>query len=188
MVQLTFVEKPLPAMDVAQIVDTISGLAEIGQRLGPMFRRLAMAMISHGVPPGEPSLAWYRPTEDGLRIAAAFPVPPGATAGLIGAGIDAATLRPVACAVTTLHHGGMDTIGATWQALIGYADAQGYQSVGTCRELYLHMPLHGDPDTWITELQQPVLRLDHRPLTAPQCPAPGTRRDGERGRQSAGPA
>ncbi len=197
MVQQAFVEKALPAMAVAQIVDTIAELAEIGERLGPMFRRLATAMLNHGVPPGEPSLTWYRPTDDGLRIAVAFPVPPAAAAGLIDAGIDVTKLSPVAHAVTTLHHGGMDTIGSTWQALVRYANGRGYQSVGTCRELYLYMPLDGDPDTWITELQQPVSRPDHRPLPELHLPegtrqrpdparGPGGAPTGQLGRRAAG--
>lgn len=163
---LEFVEKPLPALRVAEIVDSVSDQLEIGPRIGPLFERLAAALAARNVPLDRPALAWYRPEGEGMRIAAAFPVdrvdplgggrftqtPPD----LAEAGIELADLDAVERAVTVLHQGGMDSIGETWQALVRHVEQLGYRSTGTCREVYLHMPMDADQSTWITELQQPV--------------------------------
>ncbi len=40
-------------------------------------------------------------------------------------------------AATTVHYGSMATIGDSWEALVAWIDANGYQLAGVCRELYL---------------------------------------------------
>ena len=68
-------------------------------------------------------------------------------------GFDVVDLPPTA-ALTTVHHGAMDTVGDTWQELVRQAEVQGCRLTGPGRELYLEMP--EDPSAWVTELQQPV--------------------------------
>jgi DNA-binding transcriptional MerR regulator/predicted transcriptional regulator YdeE len=152
-----FVQKPLPPVRVAQIVDSVADQPEIGPRIGPMFQRLATVLSAAGITLDRPALAWYRPQDDGMEIAAAFPVDlDEVTPAMAEADVRLATLDAVDQAVTVLHHGGMDTIGETWQALVRQVDDLGLRTAGSGREVYLHMPMDEDPATWVTELQQPV--------------------------------
>jgi DNA-binding transcriptional MerR regulator/effector-binding domain-containing protein len=157
MSELEFVEKPLPAVRVAQLVDSVADQPEIGPRIGPMFQRLAGVLSGSGIALDQPAIAWYQPSDDRMQIAAAFPVTLAeVTPDLAGAGVQVATLDAAAHAVTVLHRGGMETIGETWQALARHVEDKGYRGAGVGREVYLHMPMDADPAGWVTELQQPV--------------------------------
>jgi effector-binding domain-containing protein len=46
---------------------------------------------------------------------------------------------------------------STGQQLAKWIEENGYQSSGFAREVYLQYG-HGDPSTWVTELQEPVTR------------------------------
>jgi effector-binding domain-containing protein len=83
-----------------------------------------------------------------MRVSAAF-----AHDGPAAVGFDVVDLPPTA-ALTTVHHGAMDTVGDTWQELVRQAEAQGHRLTGPGREVYLEVP--EDPSAWVTELQQPV--------------------------------
>ncbi len=157
MSQLEFVEKALPAMRVAQITGTVEDQTQIGATIGPMFERLASALGGSGIALDRPALAWYLPVGDGMEFAAAFPVGlTEPTAQLDAAGVTIATLDAAERAVTVLHHGGMESIGQTWQALVRHIEEAGYRLTGMAREVYLDMPMDGDPAEWVTELEQPV--------------------------------
>lgn len=157
MSRLEFMEKALPAVRVAQVVDSVNEPHEIGPRIGPMFQRLATALTESGVTHDQPALAWYRPQDDVLQFAAALPVRIGQTTpALTDAGAELVTLDAVERAVTVLHRGSMETIGGTWQALAHHLEEKGYRADGIAREVYLHLPMDGDPATWVTEIQQPI--------------------------------
>ena len=154
---LEFVEKSLPAVRLAQLVDVVDDQPGIGPRIGPMFARLAQALSRSGIALDQNAIAWYRPLDDRMQIAAAFPFAGAEPApALTEAGVQVAELDAVERAVTVLHHGGMDTIGETWQALVRQVEKRGHALTGVAREVYLHMPMDEDPATWVTELQQPV--------------------------------
>jgi len=63
-------------------------------------------------------------------------------------------LPEVTTAAAIIHHGAMDDVLATGQALARWIDASGYRSVGYARELTLEWS--EDQDQWVTELQQPI--------------------------------
>jgi len=157
MSQLEFVEKALPAVRVAEIVGSVTAQPEIGPTIGPMFGRLAAALAEDEVLLDRPALSWYRADDDAMQFAAAFPVAfDEPTPALARLGARVTTLDAVDRAVTVLHHGAMDDIGDTWQALARHLEEKGYQADGLSREVYLQMPMDGDPATLITEIQQPV--------------------------------
>ena len=119
MSQLEFVEKALPGVRVAQIVDWVDDQPEIGPKIGPMFQRLGMILTESGIRLDQPALSWYRSQDDRMQIAAAFPVPLAeATSAMASSDVQVASLEPSERAVAVLHHGGMDTVGGTWQALV----------------------------------------------------------------------
>jgi effector-binding domain-containing protein len=75
-------------------------------------------------------------------------------------------LPEVRCAATVIHHGSMDDVLPTVQALARWIDTSGYRSAGYPRELTIE---HSDDrDKWVTELQEPV------------APAAGSARDESR--------
>jgi DNA-binding transcriptional MerR regulator len=114
MSEIEFVEKALPAMRLAQLVTTVTAQEEIGPRIGPMFDRLAAALAAEGVGIGGASLAWYESADDGMRIAAGFPI----VAASVGSApdVEIADLEPAPRAITMIHHGGVQTLGDAWQA------------------------------------------------------------------------
>jgi DNA-binding transcriptional MerR regulator len=67
---------------------------------------------------------------------------------------DVVRLAEIPAAATLIHHGSMDNVLASIQALAGWIDASGYQSLGYARELTLK--LSDVRDDWVTELQEPV--------------------------------
>jgi hypothetical protein len=67
-------------------------------------------------------------------------------------------LPEVACAATIIHHGSMDDVLPTGQALARWIDANGYRSIGYARELMVEWS--PDSEHWVTELQQPVRPAD----------------------------
>lgn len=152
MSELEFVEKALPAVRLAQVTGTVEDQSQIGPKIGPMFDRLTSVLTTAGVTMRGPAIAWYAAEDDGMRIAAAFPTTVDSVAV---ADVEVVDLPPVGRTIAVLHHGSMETIADTWQALGSHVADLGLDPYGPCREVYLESPL-GDPDAWVTELQQPV--------------------------------
>jgi effector-binding domain-containing protein len=69
-------------------------------------------------------------------------------------GVTIADLPEVDSAAAIIHHGSMDDVLPTGQALARWIDANGYRSAGYAREVTLHWC--PDPEQWVTELQQPI--------------------------------
>ena len=67
---------------------------------------------------------------------------------------EAAGWEPEAVTPVIIHHGSMDDVMSTGQALARWIDANGYRSAGYAREVTLEWS--ADPDQWVTELQQPI--------------------------------
>jgi DNA-binding transcriptional MerR regulator len=127
----------------------------------PLYGALWQRMASAEVCAAGPAVAYYEdaPAGDGaIVVHAAVPVAgPAAEAG-IGAGRDPGfaivDLPAVERAAVIIHHGSMDDVMATGQALARWIDANGYRSAGYSREVTLEWS--PDPDQWVTELQQPL--------------------------------
>jgi effector-binding domain-containing protein len=69
-------------------------------------------------------------------------------------GVSVIDLPEVGSAAAIIHHGSMDDVLPTGQALARWIDANGYRSAGYAREVTLHWC--PDPEQWVTELQQPI--------------------------------
>jgi effector-binding domain-containing protein len=69
-------------------------------------------------------------------------------------GFNVVDLAEVDSAAVIIHHGSMDDVLSTGQALARWIDANGYRSAGYAREVTLEWS--ADPDQWVTELQQPI--------------------------------
>jgi effector-binding domain-containing protein len=74
--------------------------------------------------------------------------------GQSGLGVSIVDLAEVESAAAIIHHGSMDDVLPTGQALARWIDANGYRSAGYAREITLNWSC--DPEQWVTELQQPI--------------------------------
>jgi DNA-binding transcriptional MerR regulator len=120
----------------------------------PLHRELWQLMATAGVDPAGPALAYYDDAAAGdgsIVVHASVPIAVGAEAGL---GFRVVDLVEVESAAVIIHHGTMDDVLATDQALARWIDANGYRSAGYAREVTVEWS--PDPDEWVTELQQPI--------------------------------
>jgi DNA-binding transcriptional MerR regulator len=138
----------------------------------PLYGALWQRMASAEICAAGPAVAYYEDApagEGAIVVHAAVPVAavpvaavpvadvPGA-GGSGGAGRDPGfaivDLPAVERAAVIIHHGSMDDVMATGQALARWIDANGYRSAGYSREVTLAWS--PDPEQWVTELQQPI--------------------------------
>jgi DNA-binding transcriptional MerR regulator len=150
MSELEYVEKSLPAVRLAQLTDDVGSQPELGMKVGPLFDRVADRLVAAGLKPDNPAYAWYEESESGIHFGAGFPV----TAESVD-GVEVVDLQPYDRGLTVLHHGTMETIGDTWQALVTEVERRGLTFGGPGREVYLETPMESQ-EHWVTELQQPL--------------------------------
>jgi effector-binding domain-containing protein len=79
---------------------------------------------------------------------------PAEPTGSGGHDVSIVDLPEVENAAAIIHHGTMDDVLPTGQALARWIDANGYRSTGYAREITLNWS--PDPEQWVTELQQPI--------------------------------
>lgn len=92
------------------------------------------------------------PTGEGaIVVHAAVPVVAGADGDHGFAVVD---LAEVDSAAAIIHHGPINDLLSTGQALARWIDANGYRSAGYAREVTLEWS--ADPGQWVMELQQPI--------------------------------
>jgi DNA-binding transcriptional MerR regulator len=130
--------------------------------IGPLYGELWQRMASAEVTAAGPAVAYYEDAPGGegaIVVHAAVPVA-GPIAGPVVAeaggdpGFSIVDLPAVETAAVIIHHGAMDDVMPTGQALARWIDANGYRSAGYAREVTLEWS--PDPDQWVTELQQPL--------------------------------
>ncbi|MBK8074142.1 MAG: MerR family transcriptional regulator [Kineosporiaceae bacterium] len=152
MSQVEYVVKSLPARTVAVRPASVGSPEEIAGVMGRLFGEVAQAIGAAGGRP-ESALATYSSDDEGgVNMLVGFDY-----AGAEAPGFEVHTL-PAIEAVCAVHLGAMDTIGASWQALFSWVEAQGWKPTGPCREIYLKAFPLDDQSGWVTELQQPVTR------------------------------
>src|SRR5215469_13538058 len=101
-----------------------------------------------------PGLAYYEDAGDdagAIKVHAALPIaePPAGSKDFC-----VVDLREIPVAATLIHHGSMDNVLPSIQALARWVDASGYQSLGYARVLTLK--LSDVRDDSVTELQEPI--------------------------------
>ncbi|MFE9919511.1 MerR family transcriptional regulator [Micromonospora sp. NPDC005553] len=147
---------PVRVAELTAVAPSYQGedISPVIQPLYPeMFRRLTAA----GITPTGPSIAWYEPVD------------PGGDAVVVHAGVlvDAepsaapdVTVRDLPelrTAATIIHHGAMDDVEPSMQALARWIEENGYRTDGFAREVYLdYCP--DTPEKGVTELQVAVYR------------------------------
>lgn len=152
------VVKNVPPVRVAELTATAAsyGPEDIGPVIGPLYEELFRRLDAAGITPTGPGIAYYEDApEGGGRISVHAAVTVSAPLQDVQDGdfriLDLPSLDQAA---TIMHHGSMDTVLPTAQALAHWIDANGYRSNGYPREINLECP--ENRDDWVTELQAPV--------------------------------
>lgn len=148
--------KRIEAVRVAELTGTADGYEPqfITPVIQPLYRELPRRLCQAGIAVTGPGVAYYEDAREGtgcITVHAALPVadrPAGRQ------DFDVVDLSEIPAAVTLIHHGSMDKVLPSIQALARWIDANEYQALGYARELTLKL---GDvPDDWVTELQEPI--------------------------------
>ncbi|HCT80522.1 MAG TPA: MerR family transcriptional regulator [Micromonosporaceae bacterium] len=131
----------------------------IGPALTPLYPELCEGLERARVKIAGPGIAYYDNVPgggDAVQVHAAFPVSAEPSAGY---DFDVVDLPAIESAATLIHHGSMDGVDETYQALARWIDENGYRTTGSAfaREVYLDCP--DDLDKWVTELQLTVTRI-----------------------------
>ena len=146
--------KHLAPVRVVELTGTAAGYEpeSITPVIQPLYCDLRQRMAGAGVTGAGPAIAYYEDTPTGhgsIVVHAAVPVVTGA-----GHDLTVTDLPEVRTAAAIIHHGSMDDVIATGQALAWWIDANGYRSAGYAREVTLEWS--ADTSQWVTELQQPI--------------------------------
>ncbi|MEU4626852.1 MerR family transcriptional regulator [Actinoplanes sp. NPDC023801] len=147
--------KRIPAVRVAELTAVADSYepGDITPVIVPLYDELFRRLDAAGVRPSGPGVAWYEDAADGrITVHAAIQVA-GAQESDDFAVRD---LPPIAEAATIVHHGSMDAVVPTGQALAEWIDANGYRAVGYAREVSLECP--ENRAEWVTELQVAITR------------------------------
>jgi DNA-binding transcriptional MerR regulator len=140
-------------------VAELTGLAasyepeHISPVIQPLYPELMSRLTHAGVAIVGAPIAYYEDAPDGAVVVhATAPVAVEPDDKYDFAIVD---LPGIATAATVLHHGSMDNVVPTGQALEKWIEVNGYRSTGYAREVYLDCP--PDLADWVTELQAPVI-------------------------------
>jgi DNA-binding transcriptional MerR regulator len=148
----------VPAMRLAELSAVAAGFEpeHIGPVIQPLCAELGRLLENSTLTSPGPLIAYYEdaPGDDGAIVVHAG-VPVSADVGEQH-GLTVVDL-PAIAAATVVHRGKMDDVVPTAQALARWIEANGYQSAGYPREVYLETDA-GDQSGWVTELQEPVVR------------------------------
>jgi DNA-binding transcriptional MerR regulator len=150
------VVRQIAATRVAELTGTAAGYEPqfITPVIQALYCELPRRLCEAGIAITGPGVAYYEDAGDEagtIEVHAALPVAerPG---GQQRFGV--VDLSEIPAAATLIHHGSMDNVLPSIQALAKWVDASGYQSLGYAREVTLKF---GDVrDDWVTELQQPI--------------------------------
>ena len=129
----------------------------IGPVIQPMYPQLFQALATAAVVPLGPPIAYYNDVNggDGIVVHAGVEVAPNAA---LPEPITLSCLSAIEQAASILHHGSMEHIEQTYEAMLAWLHAHDLRTVGYSREVYVACP--GDVTQWVTELQFAVERCE----------------------------
>jgi DNA-binding transcriptional MerR regulator len=122
---------------------------DIGPVIKPLFGEICRRVEAASVRITGPGMAYYLEEDDGSVMVHAC-VPVGVAAG-DPYDFPVVDLPGIRTAATVIHHGAMEDVGLTFQALAHWIEENGYRSLDLAREVSLHCP--ENLAEWVTELQ-----------------------------------
>ncbi|WP_229403398.1 MerR family transcriptional regulator [Micromonospora okii] len=149
--------KELPPVRVAELTAVARSYQtpDISPVIQPLYPELHRRLGEARITPSGPGLAWYEPAgEEAVLVHAGVVVAAEAGSAREFAIVD---LPAVPAAATIIHHGPMDEVERSMQALAAWIEENGWHADGFARELYVAYSAE-DPANGVTELQLPVVR------------------------------
>ncbi|PSL08428.1 DNA-binding transcriptional MerR regulator [Haloactinopolyspora alba] len=146
-----------PAVRVAELSATAADYepSSISPVITPLYDDLVGRLQRAGVDVIGPAVAYYEPGDDGAVVVhAGLPVDVEPSDAHDFAVVDVPELPSAARAV---HHGSMDDVLTTANAVARWIEANGYRSTGYAREVYVQTAPDCGP--LVTELYEPVERV-----------------------------
>jgi effector-binding domain-containing protein len=148
--------KKVAPIRVAGVRDVISDESQVNATFNRLFDEVETYMTQHGAKIGGPGIAlWHDRPDQNPTVAATFPTSNSLPDGDRVHVHELPGVETMACVV---HHGGFDSLGPAYNALLGWIQANGYRYDGPSREVYLQYERNGDPAAYVTEIQVPVAK------------------------------
>jgi DNA-binding transcriptional MerR regulator len=159
------VVKRVPALRLAELAGIAAGFepAAISPVIKPLCEELGRRLAESGLPSRGPLICYYTDAPSDASGADTAAGADGAVVVHAGVPVSAELGEqrgltfvdlPAITAATTVHRGSMDNVLTSVQTLARWIDAEGRQSAGYPREVYLETS--HDVDDWVTELQEPA--------------------------------
>jgi DNA-binding transcriptional MerR regulator len=146
----------IAAVRVAELTGMAAGYEPqfITPVIQALYDELPRRLCKAGIAVPGPGVAYYEDAGDdagAIKVHAALPIAeqPGGQQDF-----NVVDLSEIPAAATLIHHGSMDNVLSSIQALAKWIDASGYQSLGYAREVTLKFG--AVRDDWVTELQEPI--------------------------------
>lgn len=149
------VVKRIAAVRVAELTGAAAGYEPqfITPVIKSLYHELPRRLCEASIAITGPGVAYYEDAGDAgaITVHAALPIAESADGRPHFRVVD---LPELPAAASLIHHGSMDDVLPSIQALARWIDANGYRSLGYARELTLQI---GDVRAdWVTELQEPI--------------------------------
>ena len=145
--------KDVPPQTALLVARTVS-MATIAEEMGAAFAAIMAHVSCGGGQIVGPPFCTYPDMAGGetFRVEVCMPVAPGAKPG---PGVEVVTV-PGASVAWTLHKGPYSAVGAAYGAISAWVAANGRQSGGPPREIYLNDPAQVAPEELLTEVDWPL--------------------------------
>jgi effector-binding domain-containing protein len=145
--------KDVPPQTALVVEKTVS-MATIAEEMGGAFETIMAHVSCGGGQITGPPFCLYPDMAGGetFRVHVGMPVAPGATAG---PGVDVVDM-PGATVAWTLHKGPYSAVGAAYGAISAWVAANGRESGGPPREIYLNDPTEVPAEELLTEVDWPL--------------------------------
>ncbi|MEU8013146.1 MerR family transcriptional regulator [Micromonospora parva] len=147
---------PVRVAELTAVAASYQG-EDIGPVIQPLYPELFRRLSAAGVNPSGPAVAWYEPADAGGD---AVVVHAGVLVDAEPAAAPDVTVRDLPAlrsAATIIHHGAMDDVEPSMQALARWIEENRYRTDGFAREVYLDY-CADTPEKGVTELQLAVYR------------------------------
>ncbi len=122
----------------------------------------ALADFPHWPQMGSCVAYYYGESDDDMEVEIGFVAPEDYTEDFtLGNGevMRITTAPAMQLAACTVYKGSYDALGTAWEALMKWITENGYTFSGPGCEIYLNDPDKVPPEEYLTELQQPVVKL-----------------------------
>jgi effector-binding domain-containing protein len=150
--------KKVEPLLVAGIRDTIPDRSQVNATFNRLFDEVSGYVAQHGGKLAGPAMDLWHDNEyreRDMNVEAILPLQEPLPQSERVRIYELPAVETMACVV---HHGSFDGFGESYGAIMRWSEANGYHIVGPNREIYLHYERDGDPASYVTEIQFPVVK------------------------------